>query len=253
MKNLSFGKILALAGGFMLTMIVIALVAVNVMKSQKSGSRVVKKHSAQMEEAVAQPPEQLAPGMHPLLQASSPVAMATSTPVASASAATTTASAAAASATVAAAPAATTADGSEAAIYGTLLNHGTRISRLEQLLAAGARPTATTTTTRAVHQPKRRKQRQYYKPMSAEDRGVVVPAKKPSSEVMLIESTPATELSGYKVMATVGKRAWVSTPSGSTESVTTNDPLPQTARIRSVDRETGEVTTSANQVIRAVE
>jgi hypothetical protein len=57
-------------------------------------------------------------------------------------------------------------------------------------------------------------------------------------------------LAGYKTMAVVGNRAWIRTSEGVEDSVTVGDPLPR-PRVRSIDRDKGVVIMSSDERVDA--
>lgn len=61
---------------------------------------------------------------------------------------------------------------------------------------------------------------------------------------------PKKELTGYKFMAIVGNRAWIKTPTGTEDTVISGDTMPMSkARVRSVDTTTGVVITTSDERI----
>lgn len=78
-----------------------------------------------------------------------------------------------------------------------------------------------------------------------------VPAKaKPVLVQERVAAKPLTPMPGYKSMAVIGNRAWLATPDGHEESVSAGDPVPR-PRVRSLDKETGVVVTTSDERIGA--
>jgi hypothetical protein len=231
-KGMSFGKLLAIFGGGMLVLMIGTVVALKAIQAGKQSSKVIR-HNVQEADISTSAPIALEPMItveRPT--ASSQASSATATSIASASM-----NAASASTTMP-----TTMPKEAIQLIGSTLNdHEMRIRALEE---SRVRVKGIQKRRHAI--AKRRDANRH-----EEITSTVTTKKNPSSgEITLIDTTPASDLSGYRVEATVGKRAWVTTPNGLT-TVTVNDAIPSRSRIKTVDRDAGEVTTSDNQIIRS--
>lgn len=209
MKNMSFGKMLALFGGFVLLLVICAVVIIKMTaKAPQAPQVTTKKYTAPpraardttapspeaagvQASAAAAPANQLL-AMPPGPGAAKPVVLADVKPHLS----------------------------SLDASVGEL---NVRVAALENRQLAAAAPRAAAPRPAA---PRVRSAAVQQKPAAA----------------------PTTPLPGYKALAVVGNRAWVSMPDGAEDSVSAGEPVPR-ARVRSLDKDTGMVITTSDQHI----
>jgi DNA polymerase-3 subunit gamma/tau len=245
MKNLSFGKILAIFGGFMVVCLIGAIVAVKMTSKGNNATPVITKRYTPEESpppAQPQPPAQAAQQapapQQAALQPTAPVGAALGQGAASqpatAGAAPVIAVPASSAPAQAAAPATPTAApgdlGQQLASIDSKLNQfNARLSALEAGKGGGA--TAKPHARRAT--PAR------------------VQKAAPKEEIVEMPK-PIKDAAGYKAMAVVGNRAWVATADGSEESLTAGEAIPAPRpRVRSVDPNTGVVIMTSDERINA--
>lgn len=221
MKNMSFGKMMAVFGGFVLLLIVCAVVIIKMSaKAPDAPEITTKKYTAPPRAARDEPRDARQTG-----SANGPIANAsgtTTTPALPAN-------------QMLGMPTAMPA-GAQPVVLTDVKPHlssldasvdqlNVRVSALENRQLAAMAP----------------------QPRAAAPRQAV-----PRSKSVVVQSkpvvVPTTPLPGYKSMAVVGNRAWVSMPNGAEDSVSAGDPVPR-ARVRALDRETGVVITTADQHI----
>lgn len=235
MKNMSFGKMMGLFGGFLLLMIVCAFVIIKFTAGGASqGPQVTtKRYNPPAQPAVA-PSQSGQTSVAAVVPAGSAIAVpagSTATmvngPAVAGHALSTTG---AHQVVIPATPGAindVNQNHNIANVSAAVINLDARVAALE---AGRAR---IDTTTKGPHPlPLRR-----------------VRKSKPAVKVVVVrEVTPLTQMRGYKAMAVVGGRAWVSAPDGSEESVLVGEAIPHT-RVRAVSKDTGMVITTNDQRI----
>jgi|GEM_PF-1803037 len=252
MKNLSFGKLIAIFGGFVV-LIMIAVVVVMIANKKKNGGVpiITKRYNTADVQAQNQPPAQPAqpqpqpqPQRAPEAQQAAlqaPNATGATQSTAQPPAAYQGAVQAAQSASAGASTAAQGDVGQQLASIDTKLTQfNARITALEAgHVATGANLGSGTAKTGAAPHA----------------RGHAVPthhASKPRAQpVPDDENEPVMrEATGYKSMAVVGNRAWVDTPDGREVNVAPGEQIPQPRpRVRSVDPNTGIVIMSSDERI----
>lgn len=228
MKNLSFGKMLAMFGGFILLLIVCAVVIIKLTAKAPAAPQVTtKKYTppARTDNRVAEQTDlQIPDGNGPARQALSdpqaPVAGTNRTQK---------------QGTPAALPANPT-PVIVADVKPHLNSLDASVTELEaRVVALENRQHAIVTPQAAARPAAVRRTAAKSKPVPVRE---VVPAK------------PLTPLPGYKSMAVIGNRAWLATPDGQEDSVSAGDPIPR-PRVRSLDKETGVVVTTSDERIGA--
>lgn len=246
MKNLSFGKILAIFGGFMVVCLIGAIVAVKMSSKGTSAAPVITKRYSPEESA--QPPAQVpqqAPAapqaaLHPSVAAAAsagPVAASQPSAAPQQAMPTTTVSAASTQAAASASPMSTsTGDLGQqlASIDSKLVQFNARLSALE----AGKGTVGASAAAVRTHSHR------------------VAPVRTKRVEVKAEEIVempkPIKDATGYKSMAVVGNRAWVAGMDGNEESVTAGEAIPSPRpRVRSVDPNTGVVIMTSDERINA--
>ena len=246
-KNMSFGKMLGLFAGFLVLMIVVAVVIVkmNQKGANTPGKQVVTKTYKQRDQQAgataptASEPVAAQPGMGEQ--------QATFQPTPQTGAAVTSQAVAGQGVAMAqgVGSAATAAAGNQmmglpapqqGAVTNVPVDLGQRLTNIDNSLSnLDARVTAlegkragTSTTAR--------------KPTT--HRTTQAAAKKPAED----KEKSLSDMPGYKSMAVVSNRAWVAAPDGNEDSVTKGELLPR-ARVRSMNVETGIVVTTTDQRI----
>ncbi len=245
-KNMSFGKMMGLFAGFLVLMIVVAVVIVKM--NQKSantpGKQVVTKTYKQRDQQAgaaapaASEPVALQPGA-----AGTGEQQAAFQPVPQNGAAVAGQGVAVAQGVGSAATAAAgnqmmglPAPQQAAAVTNVPVDLGQRLTNIDNSLSSlDARVTAlegkragTSSTARKTSTP----------------RTTQAAAKKPAED----KEKSLSDMPGYKSMAVVSNRAWVAAPDGNEDSVTKGELLPR-ARVRSMNVETGVVVTTTDQRI----
>lgn len=249
-KNMSFGKMLGLFAGFLVLMIVVAVVIVkmNQKGANTPGKQVVTKTYKQRDQQAgataptASEPVALQPGA-----AGTGEQQATFQPVPQNGAAVTGQAVAGQGVAMAqgVGSAATAAAGNQmmglptpqqGAVTNVPVDPGQRLTNIDNSLTnLDARVTAlegkragTNITTRKA----------------STHRTTQAAAKKPVED----KEKSLSDMPGYKSMAVVSNRAWVAAPDGNEDSVTKGELLPR-ARVRSMNVETGVVVTTTDQRI----
>lgn len=250
-KNMSFGKMLGLFAGFLVLMIVVAVVIVKM--NQKSantpGKQVVTKTYKQRDQQAgaaapaASEPVALQPGA-----AGTGEQQAAFQPVPQNGAAVTGQAVAGQGVAVAqgVGSAATAAAGNQmmglpapqqaAAVTNVPVDLGQRLTNIDNSLSSlDARVTALEGKRAGTSSTAR-------KPST--HRTTQAAAKKPAED----KEKSLSDMPGYKSMAVVSNRAWVAAPDGNEDSVTKGELVPR-ARVRSMNVETGVVVTTTDQRI----
>lgn len=231
MKNMSFGKMMALFGGFVLLLVICAVVIIKMTaKAPQAPQVTTKKYTAPpraaRDEVRAQRAERqagaaAADGAVPAPDAAGVQASPAATPANQLLAMPSGPGAAKPVVLADVKPHLSSLDAS----VGEL---NVRVAALEnRQLAAAAAPRA------ATPRPVAHRMRS----AAVQQRPAVAPA-----------VVPTTPLPGYKALAVVGNRAWVSMPDGAEDSVSAGEPVPR-ARVRSLDKDTGMVITTSDQHI----
>ena len=229
MKNMSFGKMMAIFGGFVVLLIIITVVIIKMTAGRPPAAQVtMKKYQPTPQvETPAHQPEQVAE-VAPLA-AGQPLQAARQQPAADMGIDQTTGTAQ---------PDTKTAPVVLADVKPHLSSLDASINELQtRVTALENRPRSETSAT--TNAPPTRRPNQKPRPASTK---VVV--------VREVPVTPITPLLGYKSMAVIGNRAWVATPDGQEDSASPGEPLPN-LRVRSLNKETGVVITTSDQRIGA--
>ncbi len=234
MKNMSFGKMLGLFGGFLLLMIVCAFV---IIKMSASGGAKQEAVTTKRYNAPAQAGAPRQQGAVTTTQAGyAPISGATGSVVSPAPAQLAVGQGAPAAdvrtVVIPATPGAindVNQNQNIANVSAAVINLDARVALLESNRAGVERTVATQAA------PVKRARRT-----------------RPAVKVVVVrEAPPLTEMRGYKAMAVVGGRAWVSAPDGYEDSVVVGEAIPR-ARVRSMSKDTGMVITTNDQRIDAV-
>lgn len=250
MKNMSFGKMLGLFAGFLVLMIVVAVVIVKM--NQKSantpGKQVVTKTYKQRDQQAgaaapaASEPVALQPGA-----AGTGEQQAAFQPVPQNGAAVTGQAVAGQGVAMAqgVGTAATAAAGNQmmglptpqqGAVTNVPVDLGQRLTNIDNSLSSlDARVTALEGKRAGTSSTARK---------ASTHRTTQAAAKKPAED----KEKSLSDMPGYKSMAVVSNRAWVAAPDGNEDSVTKGELVPR-ARVRSMNVETGVVVTTTDQRI----
>jgi len=231
LKNMSFGKMLGLFAGFLVLMIVVAVVIVkmNQKDANMPGKQVITKTYKQRDEqAGAAASTGSEPAIQQSAQAGTGDQQAKLQPAPQTTAAGNQMMGLPVPQQAGMPPAATTTNAPVdlgqrlANIDHSLSSLDARVTALEGK-GAGTNSTARKSGTHRTTHAKKKK--------LAEDK-----------------EKPLTDMPGYKSMAVVNNRAWVTAPDGNEDSVTKGELLPR-ARVRSMNIETGVVVTTTDQRI----
>lgn len=223
MKNMSFGKMVGIFAGFLILIVIVAVVILKMNQknapSKQLTTKTYKHRDEQQDGAEAPTSAQAAPPI------ASPATTQGATPSTNQMLGL------------------TPPQQPQVAATNTPVDVGQRLANIDASLSSlDARVSALEGNKRATDTAKAPGRK------SNSQRTAHVAIKKPASED---KEKSLSEMPGYKSMAVVSNRAWVSAPDGTEDSVTKGEPIPR-ARVRSMNTENGVVITTTDQRIEPI-